>query len=64
MLAAIRRASSRVSGLAAARIIKIDIGKLLTVGRLHDEGPTLNVSANVFDRPRRWEAAISHNAVF
>jgi len=37
IFAAIRRASSRVSGVAAARVIEIDIRKLLPVGVDYDK---------------------------
>jgi hypothetical protein len=38
-------------------ILEIDMGELLPGAVRHDECPTLNVSANVLDRPRRREAA-------
>jgi hypothetical protein len=37
-------------------ILEIDIGELLAAAVLHNEGRTLNVSANVLDGPGRREA--------
>jgi hypothetical protein len=59
MLAAIRRASSRVISLVAARrpgsSSKIDIGERLTGLILHDE-----TGFAFLDGPRRREAALGH----
>jgi hypothetical protein len=57
--AAIRRASSRESSLAADRrprlFFVIDVGKGLAVRVTHNEA-----SGGFFDRPRRREAAVTH----
>ena len=58
-LAAIRRASSRVSSLAAERrprlLLEIDVRERLSVTILHDE-----TSLAFFDGPGRREAALGH----
>jgi hypothetical protein len=48
---------------SSPRLILIDVSELLAAGVLHDKGRTLNVSADVFDSPRRREAAFCHGVL-
>ena len=59
MFAAIRRASSRVSGPGrSARIVEMHIGELLAFTVAHHE-----VVVPLFDRPGRREAATVHHVL-
>jgi hypothetical protein len=61
-LAAIRRASSLVSSLAAARrpgsLLEIDVGERLTAGVADDEAPPIQLGVGLVDGRRRREAAL------
>jgi hypothetical protein len=58
MLAAMRRASSRVSSLAAARRPgpEIDVGERLPFAIAHDEALLLQLGVGILDGPGRREA--------
>jgi hypothetical protein len=65
MLAAMRRASSLVSGLAATPtglVLEIDIGERVAVGAADDEAVLAEVLVSVVDGPLRREAVGRHGS--
>ena len=62
MLVAMRRASSRVSSLAAARLpglaLEVYVGERLPIGVADDQAPPIQLGVGLVDGRRRREAAL------